>query len=139
GRRAGSGGTWSGGRGCTSAPGGCARSWPSAAGCAGGPSTRSSTSKTPLPWPLPGRNWRRRGEKVRAAPGRYELHFQDETHLETNPHLARTWHRKGWQPTLPGGGTNRRVTVCGSVEALGRGRIGLGPAAQDAATFGRYL
>jgi transposase len=76
---------------------------------------------------------------VRAEPERYELHFQDETHLETNPHLARTWHRKGKQPTLPGVGTTRRVTVFGSVEALGRARVELVRAAQDTAGFIRYL
>jgi transposase len=76
---------------------------------------------------------------VRAEPGRYELHFQDETHLETNPHLCRTWHRKGKQPTLPAAGTNRRVTVFGSVEALRRARIELVRAAQDSAGFVRYL
>ena len=36
-------------------------------------------------------------------------------------------------------GINRRVTVCGSVEALGRGRIELVRAAQDSAGFVRYL
>jgi DDE superfamily endonuclease len=76
---------------------------------------------------------------VRAEPERYELHFQDETHLETNPYLARTWHRKGKQPKLPGVGTNRRVTVVGSVEALARGRIELVRAAQDSAGFVRDL
>jgi transposase len=76
---------------------------------------------------------------VRAEPARYELHFQDETHLETNPYLCRVWHRRGTQPTLPGVGTNRRVTVCGSVEALGRARIALVRAAQDTAGFVRYL
>ena len=76
---------------------------------------------------------------MRADPARYELHFQDETHLETNPYLCRTWHRKGQQPTLPGVGTNRRVTVCGSVEVLGRGRVELVRAAQDSAGFVRYL
>ncbi len=76
---------------------------------------------------------------MRREPAKYELHYQDETHLETNPYLARTWHRKGKQPTLPAAGTNRRVTVFGSVEALGRGRIELVRAAQDSAGFGRYL
>ena len=51
------------------------------------------------------------------------MHYQDETHLETNPYLCRVWHRVGEQPTLPAAGTNRRVTVFGSVEALGRGRV----------------
>jgi transposase len=79
------------------------------------------------------------GEKVRAELERYELHFQDETHLETNPSLCRTWHRKGKQSTLPGAGTNRRVTVFGSVEALGRARVELVRAAQDTAGFLSYL
>jgi hypothetical protein len=76
---------------------------------------------------------------VRAAPARYELHFQDETHLETNPYLCRVWHRRGQQAKVPAAGTNRRVTVFGSVEALGRGRIELVRAAQDTAGFLRYL
>ena len=76
---------------------------------------------------------------MRQEPERYELHFQDETHLETNPHLCRTWHRRGQQPTLPGVGTNRRVTVFGSVEVLGRARVELVRAAQDSAGFVRYL
>jgi len=76
---------------------------------------------------------------VAAAPERYELHVQDETHLETNPYLCRTWHRRGHQPTLPAAGTNRRVTGCGSVEALGRGRVELVRAAGDSAGFVRYL
>ena len=59
------------------------------------------------------------GEKVAAAPERYELHYEDETHLETNPYLGRVWHRVGEQPTLPAAGTNRRVTVFGSVERWG--------------------
>ena len=76
---------------------------------------------------------------MRADPERYELHYQDETHLETNPHLCRVWHRKGQQATVPGVGTNRRVTVYGSVEALGRGRVELVRAAQDSTGFVRYL
>jgi len=74
-----------------------------------------------------------------AAPGRYELHHQDETHLETNPYLGRVWHRRGEQPTLPGVGTNRRVTTFGSVEILGRGRVEVVCAGQDSACFERYL
>jgi DDE superfamily endonuclease len=76
---------------------------------------------------------------VRADPERSELHYQDETHLETNPYLCQVWHRRGTHPTLPGVGTNRRVTVFGSVEALGRARIELVRAAQDTAGFVRYL
>jgi len=67
------------------------------------------------------------------------LHYQDETHLDTNPHLSRVWHRIGTQPTLPAAGTNRRLTVFGSVEALGRGRIEVLQVRQDSAGFARYL
>ena len=74
-----------------------------------------------------------------ADPERYELHFEDETHLETNPCLPRVWHRIGAQPTVPAAGTNRRLTVFGSVEALGRGRIEVLQARQDSAGFTRYL
>ena len=76
---------------------------------------------------------------MRAEPERSELHDQDETHLETNPYLCRVWHRRGEQPCLPAAGTNRRVTVFGSVEALGRGRVELLRASQDSAGFVRYL
>jgi hypothetical protein len=67
------------------------------------------------------------------------LHYEDETHVETNPHLSRVWHRVGHQPTLPAAGTNRRLTVFGSVEALGRGRIEVLQVRQDSAAFARYL
>lgn len=76
---------------------------------------------------------------MRAEPERLELHYQDETHLETNPYLCRVWHRRGVQPRLPAAGTNRRVTVFGSVEALGRGRVELLRASQESAGFVRYL
>jgi hypothetical protein len=76
---------------------------------------------------------------VAAAPERYELHYEDETHLDTNPYLSRVWHRVGTQPTLPAAGTNRRLTVFGSVEALGRGRVEVLQARQDSTGFGRYL
>jgi hypothetical protein len=76
---------------------------------------------------------------VRAQPERYELHYEDETHLETNPHLSRLWHRMGEQPTVPAAGTNRRLTVFGSVEAHGRGRIEVLQVRQDSAGFARYL
>ena len=68
-----------------------------------------------------------------------ELHYEDETHLETNPYLCRVWHRKGHQPTLPAAGTNRRVTAFGSVEAFGRGRVEVVGVGQDSAAFRRYL
>lgn len=76
---------------------------------------------------------------MRAHPDRYELHFEDETHLETNPYLGRVWHRVGRQPVLPAAGTNRRLTVFGSVEALGRGRVEVLGARADSAGFARYL
>lgn len=76
---------------------------------------------------------------MRAQPGRYELHYEDETHLDTNPYLSRVWHRVGAQPTVPAAGTNRRLTVFGSVEALGRGRIEVLQVRQDSAGFARYL
>jgi hypothetical protein len=43
------------------------------------------------------------------------------------------------QPTVPAVGTNRRVTVFGSVEAFGRGRVEVVGARQDSAGFVRYL
>lgn len=72
-------------------------------------------------------------------PERYELHHQDETHLETNPYLGRVWHRIGQQPTVPAAGTNRRVTDFGSVELFGRGRVEVLCATQDSAAFLLYL
>jgi transposase len=77
--------------------------------------------------------------KVAAAPDRYELHHQDETHLETNPYLARVWHRRGQQPTVPAVGTNRRVTTFGSVEVGGRGRVEVVCGTQTSAAFLLYL
>ena len=74
-----------------------------------------------------------------AEPDTYELHYQDETHLETNPYLCKVWQRRGVQPRLPAAGTNRRVTVFGSVEALGRGRVEVICAGQDSACFLLYL
>lgn len=74
-----------------------------------------------------------------AEPGKYELHHEDETHLDTNPYLPRLWHRRGEQAILPAVGTNRRVTVFGSVEVLGRGRVEVVGAGQDSACFGQYL
>jgi transposase len=76
---------------------------------------------------------------VAAEPERYELHHQDETHLETNPCLGRVWHRVGVQPTVPAAGTNRRLTAFGSVELFGRGRVEVLCATQDSAAFLLYL
>jgi transposase len=76
---------------------------------------------------------------VAAAAGGAELHYQDETHLETNPYLSKQWHRMGVQPTVPAAGTNRRLTCFGSVEAFGRGRVEVLCAAQDSAAFLLYL
>src|ERR687893_503451 len=85
------------------------------------------------------RTWPRRGETVAAAPDRSEVHHQDETHLETNPYLSRVWHRRGQQPTIPAAGTNRRLTVFGSVEVFGRGRVEVLGAGQTSADFLAYL
>ena len=74
-----------------------------------------------------------------AHPDRYELHFEDETHVETNPYLGRVWHRVGQQPVVPAAGTNRRLTVFGSVATAGRGRVEVVGARADSAGFGRYL
>ena len=56
---------------------------------------------------------------------------------------TRTWAGSGTgsgqQPTLPAAGTNRRLTVFGSVEALGRGRVEVLQVRQDSAGFARYL
>jgi transposase len=76
---------------------------------------------------------------VAAEPERYELHHEDETHVETNPYLSRVWHRRGAQPTVPAAGTNRRLTVFGSTEVFGRGRVEVVCAGQDSACFGLYL
>lgn len=76
---------------------------------------------------------------MRAAAAAYEPHYQDETHLETNPYLTRIWHKVGVQPTVPAAGANRRLTCFGSVEAFGRGRVEVLGAAQDSAAFLRYL
>jgi transposase len=67
------------------------------------------------------------------------MHYQDETHLESNPYLCRVWHRVGKQPMLAAAGTNRRVTVFGSMEALGRGRVEVVCEGQNSACFLRYL
>ena len=66
-----------------------------------------------------------------AEPGRYELHYEDESHLETTPYLCRVWHRVGVQPTVPAAGTNRRVTVFGS------GAFGAAAVGGDLASCGR--
>jgi len=76
---------------------------------------------------------------VAADPARLEWHHEDETHVETNPYLGRVWHRRGVQPTVPAAGTNRRLTVFGSTEVLGRGRVEVVGARQDSAGFLRYL
>jgi len=43
------------------------------------------------------------------------------------------------QPTVPAAGANRRLTVFGSTEALGRGRVEVLGAGQDSTGFVRYL
>ena len=73
------------------------------------------------------------------APERYALHHEDETHLETNPHLSRVWHRRGEQATLPAVGSNRRLTNFGSVDLFGRGRVEVLCPDQTSASFLLYL
>jgi transposase len=103
------------------------------------PSTPSSISKIRVRPPRALTSWRRWKTKVAEAPDRYDLHYQDETHVETTPDLCKVWHRRGVQPTVPAVGTNRRVTVLGSGEALGRGRGEVIGAGQDSACFKRSL
>lgn len=74
-----------------------------------------------------------------ADPEHFEFHHEDETHVETNPYLGRVWHRRGQQPTVPAAGTNRRLTVFGSVEVFGRGRVEVLGAGQTSADFLQYL
>ena len=78
-------------------------------------------------------------KKVASAPERYELQYQDETHVETNPYLAKQWHRIGQQQRIASVGVNRRVTVFGSKESRGRGRVEVVCGGQDSACFARYL
>jgi transposase len=80
-----------------------------------------------------------RKKKVAQAPEQYELHYQDETHLETNPYLARQWHRIGRQQRIASVGVNRRVTVFGSKESRGRGRVEVVCGGQDSVCFAQYL
>jgi hypothetical protein len=102
---------------------GCGWCCTGSASPAADPNMRLTTCKTRRRWQRARRRCGWRGKKVRAQLECYELHYEDETHLDTNPYLSRIWHRVGEQPTVPAVGTNRRVTVFGSVEALGRGRI----------------
>ncbi|MDQ6907163.1 MAG: IS630 family transposase, partial [Chloroflexota bacterium] len=78
-------------------------------------------------------------KKVAQAPERYERRYQDETHVETNPYLAKQWHRIGKQQRIASVGVNRRVTVFGSKESRGRGRVEVVCGGQDSACFAQYL
>src|SRR5437762_9533429 len=125
--------------GCGLRRAGCGRCSGGGTTSAGGQNTPSSTCRIPKPWRRARRSWPRRPPKVAAAPERYEFNHEDETHVETNPYLTRVWHRRGVQPTVPAAGTNRRLTVFGSVEVFGRGRVEVVGAGQDSACFARYL
>ena len=85
------------------------------------------------------RNWRRWGKKVAATPAVYEVHFGDETHVDTNPCLYRVWHRRGQQAITPAAGTNRRLSVIGSITTTGHDGIAVLTDRADSAAFGRYL
>jgi hypothetical protein len=78
-------------------------------------------------------------KKVTHDPARYELHYEDETHVETNPYLARQWHRIGQQQRIASVGINQRVTVFGSKERRRCGRIEVVCGGQDSTCFARYL
>ena len=74
-----------------------------AAGAAAPAALRLRPAQThPRPPARPGRSRRLRarpagggGKRWRPHPERYELHYEDETHLDTNPYLSRVWHRVG--------------------------------------------
>src|SRR5207248_7678112 len=106
---------------------------------AGARNTPSIICVIPSRWRHVKRRSRRREKKVACAPERYELHYQDETHVETNPYLAKQWHRIGTQQRIASVGVNRRVTVFGSRESQGRGRIEVVCGGQDSACFAQYL
>ena len=78
------------------APDGCARCGIGSASRVAGPNTPWTISRTRTK-SLPVKpSCRQRGEKVAAAPDRYELHNEDETHVDTTPHLnpkEREWRR----------------------------------------------
>lgn len=78
-------------------------------------------------------------KKVASEPERDELHYQDETHVETNLYLAKQWHRIGRQRRIASVGVNRRVTVFGGTESRGRGRVEVVCGGQDSACFAHYL
>ncbi len=73
-----------------------------------------------------------------SEPAQYERQYQDETHVETNPYLAKQWHRIGRQQRIASVGVNRRVTVFGSKESRGRGRVEVVCGGQDSACFAQY-
>lgn len=59
--------------------------------------------------------------------------------METNPTLGGVWHRVGEQPIVPAAGTNRRLTIFGSVESGGHGRVEVVEARADSVGFAHYL
>ena len=67
------------------------------------------------------------------------MHYEDETHVETNPYLSRVRHRKGEQVLVPAAGTNRRLTVFGSVIAGEQGRVEVLTADPCSTGFVSYL
>src|SRR4051812_11157012 len=93
----------------------------------------------PTRWRSVKRQSPKRKKKLASAPERYELHYQDETHVETNPYLAKQWHRIGRQQRIASVGVNRRGTGFGSKESRGDGRVEVVCGGQDSACFARYL
>jgi hypothetical protein len=74
-------------------PPGCTRQLPStepaSAYLAQTTGVQIAPGKIPPPWPPARPTLRRRKTKVAAEPERYEMHYQDETHLETNLDICR--------------------------------------------------
>src|SRR5918993_1889214 len=126
-------------RACALLLAGCGCCCTGSASPVAGSNTPSIISKIRRKSPPAGKPSGWRGKKVQAHPERYEVHDQDETHLDTNPYLSRVWHRVGEQPTVPAAGTNRRLTVFGSVEAQGRGGGGTPPTPDGSGGFSRQL
>ena len=68
------------------------------------------------------------------------MHYQDETHLETNPYHMQNLAPGGRAANAAGGGDQPAgETVFGSVEAFGRGQVEVVCEGHNSACFLRYL